>query len=90
MKKETSFLIVSIFWMLIFNIVVLNFFLGKGILSTNLLVGAVVVEPEETAFIPGSVLKIAAPLLILNFIILVFLVIAYEKWVKERNIKDLV
>ena len=86
MKKETSFLIVSIFWMLLFNILVINFFIGNGTLSTGVLAtGAVVAPPEDTSFIPGDALKIAAPLLILNFIILVLLIIGYEKWVKEKK-----
>ena len=85
MKKDTSFLIVSIFWMLIFNILIINFFLGNGIFAVNSLVtGAVVVDPEEIQFIPNSILKLAAPLLILNFIILIALIIGYEKWVKEK------
>jgi len=85
MKKDTSFLIVSIFWMLIFNILIINFFLGNGIFAANsLITGAVVVDPEEIQFIPNYILKLAAPLLILNFIILIALIIGYEKWVKEK------
>ena len=84
MKKDASFLIVSIFWILLFNILVLNFFLGKGFLSTTQLVtGAVVAEPVETSFIPGPLLKLAAPLMIFNFIMLSALIFVYEKWVKE-------
>ena len=85
MRKDTSFLIVSIFWMLLFNILIINFFLGSGVFAVNsLITGAVVVEPEEIQFIPNSILKLAAPLLILNFIILIALVLGYQKWVKEK------
>ncbi len=85
MKKDTSFLIVSIFWMLIFNILIINFLLGNDIFAANsLITGAVVIDSEEIQFIPNSILKLATPLLILNFIILIALVIVYEKWVKEK------
>ena len=85
MKKETSFLIVSIFWILLFNILMLNFLIGRGFLSTNsLITGAVTAVPEEISFIPNEVLKIATPMLIFNFIIIVILTVIYEKLVKEK------
>ncbi len=85
MKKDTSFLIVSVFWILLFNILIINFFLGNGIFAENsLITGAVVAQAEEIQFIPDSILKLSAPLLMLNFIILIVLVMVYEKFVKEK------
>ncbi len=85
MKKETSFLIVSIFWLLLLNTLVISFFIGKGAFAADILItGAVVAEPEDLSFVPGSILKAAIPLMVLNFIILALLIFVYERFVKER------
>ena len=72
MKKPITFVLIAVGWMILFNCIILNFFINKEPLSTNnLITGA---TTKNIISIEG-IGRIIAPLIMFNILMVALLVV---------------
>jgi len=84
MKQATTFLLIAIGWIILFNCIILNFLINEEpLLTNNLITGAVTKDIVLSPWVG----RIIVPLFVFNILMIILLIIGYKIQIKNNKLK---